>query len=164
MLDSIQGHSNYSPKAFSPLTSVKTETLAVPETTVSLAEIAAQHLSKDNDLRSFKTVHSGGTDTLYLGLQDQSSVLFSLLPPSHPECSLSSPQATISQQPPGVNVDVPPELFQDHSNSRSSVIKPLTSVNMVSLSEVVEHLSMDTDLRSESDENLANSPIFSEAI
>lgn len=167
--ESIQGHSNHSPAALSPLTSVKTKTLAVPETMVSLAEIAAQHLSKDNDLRSFKTVSSGGTDTLYLGLQDHSSALPPLLSPSHPECSLTSPQATISQQPPGVNVDVPPELFQDHSNSSSSVIKPLTSVkattaveNMASLPELIEHLSMDTDLRSESDESFVNSLIFSE--
>lgn len=166
----IQGHSIHT-KAFSPLTSVKRETLAVPETTVSLAEIAAQHLRKENDLGSFKTTNSGGTDTLYLGLQDHSSALPSLLSLSHPECSLSSPQATISQQPHGVKVDVPPELFQDHSNSSSSVIKPLTSVksttvveNMSSLCELVEHLSMDTDLESESDESLANGLIFSETI
>lgn len=165
----IQGHSNPSPAAFRPLTSVKTETLAVPETTASLAEIAAHHLSKDNDLRSFKTVSSGGTDTLYSGLQDHSRALPPLLSLSCPGCSLRSPQATISQQLPGINVDVPPELFQDHSNSSSSVIKPLTSVkattvveNMASLSELVEHLSMDTDLQPERDESLANSLIFSE--
>lgn len=165
----IQGHLNHSPCAFRPLTSVKTETLAVPETTASLAEIAAQHLSKENDLRSFKTANSGGTDTLYLGLQDLSSALPPLLSLSRPECSLSSPQATISQHPPGVNVDAPPELFQDHSNSCSSGIEPQASVkattvveNMASLSELVEHLSMNTDHQSESDESLANSLIFSE--
>lgn len=169
--ESIQGHSNHSPTALSPLTSVKTETLAVPETMVSLAEIAAQHLGKNNNLRSFKTVSSGGTDTLYLGLQDHSNALSPHLSPSRPECSLTSPQATISQQPSGVNVDDPPELFQDHSNFTSSVIKPLTSVkattvaeHMASLSELIDHLSMGTDLLSESDKSLVNSLIFSETI
>lgn len=142
----IQGNSNHGSTALSPLTSVKTETLAVPETTVSLAEIAAQHLSKDKDLRSFKTVSSGG-------LLDLSRALPPLLSPSHLGFNLTSLQATISHQPPGANIDVPPELFQDHSNPNSSVIKALTCAkattvveSIVSFSELIEHLSMDTDL------------------
>lgn len=150
--------------------------MAAPERKVSLSEIAAQHLTKDKDLRSsvpaiITPVNSGGTDTLFLGLQDLSKALAPLLSPTSsppPVFSLSSPQALISQYSPGVDADVRPkvtslkgfpslpELLQDHSNHRSPAFKPLTfaqpeaiAEKRMSMSELVEqHLSMDIDLQS----------------
>lgn len=55
----IQNHSTHRSTGFHPPTSVMTESLAVPETTFSLSEITAQHLSKDKD-RYFEPVSSGG--------------------------------------------------------------------------------------------------------
>lgn len=70
----MQGHLEHSAPAFKPLTSVRTETMAA---TLSLSEMAAQHLTKNKDLRSsiaaiITPLKSGGTDTLFLGLQDLS--------------------------------------------------------------------------------------------
>lgn len=147
----IQDHSDHNSTAFKPLTSITTETMAAPERTVSLSEIAAQHLPKDKDLRApipaiNTPVNSGDTDTSFWDLRQ---ALAPLLPPTStpPVFRLSCPQALISQNSP-------------------SVFKPLTSAQAeaiaekrASTSELVEqHLSMDMDLQS-----LPTTLIFSEA-
>lgn len=179
----IQDHLDHSATTFKDLISVRTETMAAPERTLSLSEMAAQHLTKNKELRSsiaaiITPVNSGGTDT-FLGLQDLSKALAPLLSPtaSPSVFSLSCPQALISQNSPGVDADVRPkvtspkgfpslpELLQDHSHHRSTAFKPLTSAQpdaitekMLSMSELLkQHLSMDIDLQSP-----ATTLIFSE--
>lgn len=129
----IQCHSDHNSTAFKPLTSITTETMAAPERTVYLSEIAAQHLTTDKDLRASipvinTPVNSGGTDTSFWDLRQ---ALVPLLPPTStpPVFRLSCPQALISQNSP-------------------SVFKPLTSAqaeaiaeNRASTSELVEQTS-----------------------
>lgn len=142
--------------------------MAAPERTVSLSELAAQHLSRNKDLRSSTPASS---DTLLLGLLQSSRALPLLLPPT-PTASgfcLSCPQTAIIQHSPGVDADVRPkmtafkgffpslgELFQDHLDHSSTTFKSLTSVRTetmaapdrtASLSGIAaQHLTKDKDL------------------
>lgn len=156
----IQDHLDNSSTPFKPLISLRTEIMAAQERMSSLSEIAAQHFTQDKDLSSsipaiITPENSGGTDTSFLGLEDLSKALASLLSftSSPPVCSLSSPQALISHYSPGADADIPflPELLQDHSNHRSTAFKPLTSawpegIVQKRMSKLAE--SMDIDLQS----------------